>query len=128
MSVFHHPEASNVEVRKSKAASEDVELYTLTSQPMTPTKMQMMEFPRDNIGKIWDKIEGNAVSAWLFHAFMKALGYHTELFFTPEEFPRFWETHQIDADLEDSITIREERRVAAFSVRRTRIGSQPMCS
>jgi len=92
MSVFHHPEASNVEVRKSKAASEDVELYTYFTAD-DADQNQMMEFPRDNIGKIWDKIEGNAVSAWLFHAFMKALGYHTELFFTPEEFPRFWETH-----------------------------------
>jgi hypothetical protein len=93
MSVFHHPEASNVEVRKSKAASEDVELYTYFTAD-DADQNQMMEFPRDNIGKIWDKIEGNAVSAWLFHAFMKALGYHTELFFTPEEFPRFWETHK----------------------------------
>lgn len=93
MSVFHHPEASNVEVRKSKAASDEVELYTYFTADDTD-QSDMMEFPRDNIGKIWDKIEGNPVSAWLFHAFMKALGYHTELFFTPEEFPRFWETHQ----------------------------------
>jgi len=93
MSVFHHPEASNVEVRKSKAASDDVELYTYFTAD-DANEDAMMEFPRDNIGKIWDKIEGNAVSAWLFHAFMKALGYHTELFFTPEEFPHFWETHK----------------------------------
>ena len=70
MSVFHHPEASNVEVRKSKAASEDVELYTYFTAD-DADQNQMMEFPRDNIGKIWDKIEGNAVSAWLFHAFME---------------------------------------------------------
>lgn len=93
LSVFHHPQASNVEIRKSKASSDEVDLYTYFTADSADSD-GMMEFPRDNIGKIWDKIEGNRVSAWLFHAFMKALGYHTELFFTPEEFPRFWETHK----------------------------------
>jgi len=93
LSVFQHPEASNVEIRKSKASSSEVDVYTYFAADSVDNK-QMMEFPRDNIGKIWDKIEGNPVSAWLFHKFMKALGYHTELFFTPEEFSRFWETHK----------------------------------
>jgi hypothetical protein len=93
LSAFQHPEASNVEIRKSKASSDEVDLYTyFTADSVDDT--DMMEFPRDNIGKIWDKIEGNRVTAWLFHKFMKALGYHTELFFTPEEFPQFWETHK----------------------------------
>ncbi|MCH5377126.1 MAG: hypothetical protein JJ992_24445, partial [Planctomycetes bacterium] len=64
LSVFQQPGASNVEIRKSKASSDEVDLYTYFAADSVDNK-EMMEFPRDNIGKIWDKIEGNPVSAWL---------------------------------------------------------------
>ena len=52
-----------------------------------------LPFPRDSIGRLWDRLEANPISSALFHGFARRFLYHVELFVPPEEFAAFWETH-----------------------------------
>ncbi len=52
-----------------------------------------MEVPRDSIGRLWDRLEENPVSSWLFHAFVRKCGFHVELFLNEAEFEVFWRAH-----------------------------------
>jgi hypothetical protein len=91
LAIFHEGEAANVEIRKSRAANQSVELFRYYTQ--RDAAGETLEFPKDSIGKVWDKLEGNFITAALFHGLMKRFGYHVELFFTPAEFVKFWQTH-----------------------------------
>src|SRR5262249_29141458 len=51
------------------------------------------KLPRDALGRLWDRLEENPVSSFLFHRLTRWLAYHTELFLSEQEFARFWETH-----------------------------------
>ena len=53
-----------------------------------------MAVPRDSLGRLWDRLEENAVSAWLFHALVRNLAFHVELFLREDEFAAFWDHHR----------------------------------
>jgi hypothetical protein len=85
-------EAANVEIRQGHAASPKATVskyYTSPDGPSGPA----LESPRDALGRLWDQLEENPVSSFLMHALSRHVAWHTELFFTPTEFERFWETH-----------------------------------
>jgi hypothetical protein len=52
-----------------------------------------LELPRDTLGRLWDLLEENPVTSYLMHAVGRHVVWHTELFFTAEEFDLFWRTH-----------------------------------
>jgi hypothetical protein len=83
---------ANVEIRKSKAASATADIYRYYTDGHA-NDGAALEFPRDRVGRLWDRIETNRVSAALFHGFMRRFGYHVEMFLSPDEFAAFWDTH-----------------------------------
>lgn len=90
--LFDDPDTSNIEVRKNKAAHDVIEVskYYTTDSP----DPELMEVPRDSIGRVWDRIEENKFSAWLFHWFVRTMAFHVELFLTEQEFEVFWDHHR----------------------------------
>jgi hypothetical protein len=88
---FADPEAANIELRKTRAADDAVSVrkYYTTSSGDADT----MEIPRDKIGRIWDRLEENAVTSWLFHTYVRKCGFHVELFLDEPEFEVFWGAH-----------------------------------
>ena len=90
--VFQDSTTSNIEIRKSHAANFSVEIsryYTSSDQPE-----EVLEVPKDRIGRIWDRLEENPLSSLLFHTFVRKFGYHVELFLDRDEFEVFWKMHQ----------------------------------
>jgi hypothetical protein len=85
--------ATNVEVRKSNAAGEAATIARFYSDA-GGAAAPVMELPRDAIGRLWDRLEENPVTAFLMHALTRHLAWHVELFFTAEEFARFWADHR----------------------------------
>jgi len=85
--------ASNVEIRKSKASSNKVYISTYY-KAANETSASVLEAPRDRLGRLWDRLEENAVTSFLMHALTRWFAWHVELFFTAEEFAIFWRTHQ----------------------------------
>ncbi len=91
--LFNDSEASNVEVRKNKAASTAVDVcryYIDTNAVGTDA----LEIPRDSIGRIWDRLEETPIVSTLFHWFVRTFAFHVELFLKPSEFVVFWDQHQ----------------------------------
>ncbi len=85
-------DAANVEIRQAHAASDKATVtkyYTSPNGPSGPA----LESPRDALGRLWDRLEENPVSSFLMHALSRHVAWHTELFFTTEQFERFWATH-----------------------------------
>jgi hypothetical protein len=85
-------EASNVEIRKGRAGDESVDVTKYYTRQ--PPGCEALPFPRDALGRLWDKLESNPVSSYLFHALTRRFAHHVELFFTAEEFAVYWRTHQ----------------------------------
>jgi hypothetical protein len=85
-------DATNVEVRQSHAASDKVTVCKYYTRPYGPSGTAL-ESPRDALGRLWDRLEENPVSSFLMHTLSRHLAWHTELFFTPQEFELFWRTH-----------------------------------
>jgi hypothetical protein len=92
LAAFHDRAACNVEVRKARAGRTAVELYRYYLRP--PDDSTALLFPKDSLGKLWDRLEANPILSVLFHGLVRRYGYHVELFLTPEEFAVFWETHR----------------------------------
>lgn len=95
-------QATNVEIRKSKASSTQIRVskyYQATDNIPAPAGNgpkgagEILEIPRDSLGRLWDRLEENAVTSFLMHALTRWFAWHVELFFTPEEFATFWKTH-----------------------------------
>jgi hypothetical protein len=86
-------QAANVEIRKSSASSEAVTLCKYYRDP-GQSSGGAMEIPRDALGRLWDRLEENPVTSFLMHALTRHFAWHVELFFTSEEFARFWESHR----------------------------------
>ncbi|MGD1875283.1 MAG: hypothetical protein ACFB02_19790 [Mastigocoleus sp.] len=84
---------SNIDIRKSKADSEIVYINKYYSKSQEKTKSEGLEFPRDSIGGLWDKLEEKPITSWLMHTPVRYLLWNIELFLTEEEFITFWETH-----------------------------------
>jgi hypothetical protein len=84
--------ASNVEIRQASASHNTV---TISKYYTTPgaSNSPVMELPRDALGRLWDRLEENAMTSFLMHALTRYFAWHVELFFTPEEFLKFWESH-----------------------------------
>jgi hypothetical protein len=121
MAVFHDSQASNIEIRKAKAADRAVDVRKYYTSPPHPQPLShggergeaglpspprgrgvggegevvadALPFPKDKLGRLWDRLEENPVSSFLFHWVVRRFIYHVELFIPPEEFPVFWETH-----------------------------------
>ncbi len=93
LQALRDPEATNVEVRKSRAGDSKVRLLRFYNNPGN-TQSPVQELPRDRLGRLWDRLEENAVTSFLMHALTRHLAFHVELFFTDEEFRTFWETNR----------------------------------
>ena len=81
-----------MEIRQPQAASESVRLSKYYND-LGETSSPALELPRDALGRLWDRLEENPLTSYLMHAVGRHVVWHTELFFTPEEFPLFWRTH-----------------------------------
>jgi hypothetical protein len=95
------PKASNVEIRKSRAASRRARIatyFTGRDRALVDNGERRegpaLDFPRDGLGRLWDRLEENPVTSFLMHAATRYFAWHVELFFSPEEFLRFWELHK----------------------------------
>ncbi|MDG3004698.1 hypothetical protein [Paludisphaera mucosa] len=127
-------DATNVEVRQAHSASPKVTISRYYDEPGEGVGAgAALELPRDALGRLWDRLEENPVSSFLMHAGSRHVAWHTELFFTPEEFATFWETRAqlplrkiqlryIHRDGMPSSPFRDEDRVSAdlFMFRRHR--------
>jgi hypothetical protein len=92
LAVFRDQQASNVEVRKTRAADTAVDVYRYYTEPAAANG-RALPFPKDSLGRIWDKLEANRLSSFVFHALSRRLIHHVELFFREDEFAIFWKTH-----------------------------------
>jgi hypothetical protein len=92
LDALHDPSATNVEIRQASAASSRVTVaryYTEIGDASSPA----LELPRDALGRLWDRLEENPITSFLMHALARHIAWHTELFFTLEQFDQFWRTH-----------------------------------
>ncbi len=92
-SYFHDSKASNVEVRKAGSAAETVRVSLYYTGEAAGDR-EALELPRDSLGRLWDRLEENPVSSFLFHALVRSLAFHVELFLSEQDFATFWETHR----------------------------------
>jgi hypothetical protein len=93
LAILQDDRPANVELRKMSAADRSVNVCRYYTRPPEGSGAGALPFPRDSIGRLWDKLEANRVSSVLFHWFARRFLYHVELFIPPEEFATFWETH-----------------------------------
>ena len=92
LAAFQDRGPSNVEIRKSKAASASADVYRYYTD-RRQGDAGALEVPRDRLGRLWDRIESYPPAAALFHGLMRRFGYHVELFLAADEFAVFWDTH-----------------------------------
>jgi hypothetical protein len=85
--------ASNVEIRKSSAARDEVTVARYYKDP-GEAPSPVLELPRDALGRLWDRLEENPVTSFLMHALTRHFAWHVELFFTEDELATFWEGHR----------------------------------
>jgi hypothetical protein len=83
---------ANVEVRKASTKPDATVRIHRFYQHASDTA-GALEVPRDSIGRLWDRLEENPITSFLMHALTRRLAFHVELFFTPQQFERFWQTH-----------------------------------
>ncbi len=88
---FADPAASNIELRQSRAADQFVYVRKYYTTPGDDG--ESLEIPRDSIGRLWDRLEENPVSSWLFHTYVRKCWFHVELFLDEREFEIFWNAH-----------------------------------
>jgi hypothetical protein len=93
LAALRDAQATNVEVRKAKAASDKVTLSRYYNDP-GETPSPVLELPRDALGRLWDRLEENPVTSFLMHALTRHLAWHVELFFPAEDFATFWAGHR----------------------------------
>jgi acetylornithine/succinyldiaminopimelate/putrescine aminotransferase len=93
LKALQDPRATNVEIRKSRASSDTVTVCKYYNDP-GDTSSPVLELPRDTLGRLWDRLEENAVTSFLMHALTRYFAWHVELFFTADEFAMFWESHR----------------------------------
>jgi hypothetical protein len=95
LGILQDERPANVEIRKLRAADQAVDVYRYFTQAPNGGCGGALPFPRDSIGRLWDRLEANPISSVLFHGFARRFLYHVELFVPPEEFDAFWKTHGI---------------------------------
>jgi len=89
---LHDNQPTNVEIRKAGSRADAVHVCQYFSEARHG-EIGALELPRDALGRLWDRLEENPVTSFLFHRLTRWLAYHTELFLSEQEFARFWETH-----------------------------------
>jgi hypothetical protein len=92
LSALRDPRAANAEIRKARASSRKVTICKYHKDP-GDANAPLLEVPRDSLGRLWDRLEANPITSFLFHGLTRYLGWHVELFFTAAEFATFWDTH-----------------------------------
>ncbi len=85
--------SANVELRKANAAADTVTVSRYDNDP-GDSAAPALELPRDALGRLWDRLEENAITSFLMHALTRHFAYHVELFFTADEFAVFWRDHR----------------------------------
>jgi hypothetical protein len=95
LAILQDDRPANVELRKMRAADRAVDVCRYYTRVPQGDAGGALPFPRDSIGRLWDRLEANPVSSFLFHGFARRFLYHVELFVPPEEFATFWETHSV---------------------------------
>jgi hypothetical protein len=83
---------SNVEIRKARAGEDAIDVYQYYKEPL-PGDTEVLAFPRDSLGQLWDRLESNRLTAALFHGLVRRFAFHVELFIPLDEFAGFWTTH-----------------------------------
>lgn len=94
---LQNPDASHVEIRKTRAADSKVTVRACYSGEQTDTdsaQRTTTDLPRDQIGRLWDRIEQTPVLSTVFHWYVRTRAFHTELFLTAAEFEVFWTHHR----------------------------------
>ena len=86
-------DATNVEIRQAHAASAKVTVSKYYKE-LGDTLRAALELPRDALGRLWDRLEENPLTAYLMHAVGRHVVWHAELFIKPDDFAVFWETHR----------------------------------
>jgi hypothetical protein len=92
LEVLRDQHASNVEIRKTRAADTGIDIYRYYTDAAAANG-EALPFPKDSLGRLWDKLEANRLSSVLFHGLSRWLIHHVELFFCEDEFALFWKTH-----------------------------------
>ncbi|OAI54599.1 hypothetical protein AYO44_03395 [Planctomycetaceae bacterium SCGC AG-212-F19] len=92
LSLLQDSQVANVEIRKGQASGDAVDVYQYYTEQAGDAAA--LPIPRDALGQLWDKLEANPVTSFLFHALTRWFAFHVEAFFSPEEFAHFWETHR----------------------------------
>jgi hypothetical protein len=92
IALLSDPRPSNVEIRKARAAEQAIDVYQYYKEPLSGDG-EAVAFPRDSLGKLWDRLESNRLTAALFHGLVRRLAFHVELFIPLDEFGVFWSTH-----------------------------------
>ncbi len=93
LAALRDPRPTNVEVRKPNAAGDTATIARFYSDA-DGAQAPVLELPRDALGRLWDRLEENPVTAYLMHTLTRRLVWHVELFFTADEFARFWADHR----------------------------------
>jgi hypothetical protein len=84
--------AANIELRKSTAGASQVDVCRY--YPASAAEEAALEAAQDSVGRLWDKLEENPVTSYLFHTLIRRLGFHVELFLDEREFAIFWDAHR----------------------------------
>lgn len=89
--LFVDSDAANIELRKSRANSSELDVFKY--YPANAAEVATVEVARDSVGRLWDRLEENALTSFLFHTLVRRCGFHVELFLDEQEFAVFWRDH-----------------------------------
>jgi hypothetical protein len=92
VALLRDTQAANVEIRKPRADGPVIDVYRYYAAAAGAA--DGLDLPRDSLGRLWDRLEENPLTSFLFHALTRYFAHHVELFFTTEEFATFWDTHR----------------------------------
>jgi hypothetical protein len=84
--------AANVELRKSRANAAEVDVCKY--YPASAADEAALDAAQDSVGRLWDKLEENALTSYAFHTLIRRFGFHVELFLDEREFAVFWDAHK----------------------------------
>ncbi|HWB07631.1 MAG TPA: DNA-binding protein [Pirellulales bacterium] len=84
--------AANIELRKSRAGDSQVDVRKY--YPASAADEAVLDAAQDSVGRLWDKLEENALTSYAFHTLIRRFGFHVELFLDEREFAVFWNAHR----------------------------------
>jgi hypothetical protein len=84
--------AANIELRKSRASDSQVDVRKY--YPASAAEEAALEAAQDSVGRLWDKLEENALTSYAFHTLIRRFGFHVELFLDEQQFGVFWDAHR----------------------------------